>query len=77
MSYQTFCTNNVSSIFRVISCDEFLFAVNREMMTDSVNDTTVDQQYNRQTADYGHVDSEPSDISVANLFVMQASFDSK
>ena len=48
------------------------------MMTDSVND----QQYNRQevtsqTADYGHVDSDPSDISVANLFVMQASFDSK
>jgi len=54
--------------------------VNREMMTDSINDTAVDQQYNRQevtsqTADYGHVDSEPSDISVANLFVMQASFD--
>ena len=52
------------------------------MMTDSINDTAVDQQYNRQevtsqTADYGHVDSEPSDISVANLFVMQASFDSK
>ena len=52
------------------------------MMTDLVTDTAVDQQYNRQKvmsqrADYGHVDSEPSDISVANLFVMQASFDSK